>query len=244
MTKLHQLIAIEKTVAKTAEDAFTKTYQGAQKTDLFAGLIKTYQSLEDGGYEFPGESKKVLLTGEGLLSSAQSALEPLFDHVVTKDSANQEARANIEVDGTVVARDVPVSTLLWIEKRLIAVRDFVSKIPTLDPAENWVQNESDGIWRSDPYRTVRQVKVKRFVSIAKATEKHAEQVAQVDDDKIEGTWTTVKLSGAVPAFRKQQLLNRVDTLTKAVKSARELANSIQVTDVSIGNSVLNYLFSH
>lgn len=240
--KLHQLIAVEKTVQKTGEDAFTRAYQAAQKPDPFAGIIKTYQPLDDEGYVFPGESKKVLATSEGLLSSAQTALEQLFDHVASKDNANRDASADIVVNGVTLVTNVSVPTLLWLEKRLVSIREFLVKLPTLDPAENWILDENTGTWRSEPYRTAKQNKKTSFKSIAAATKEHKEQVAQVQEDVIEGTWTTVKLSGAMPATRRNALINRTDELAKAVKVAREEANSIEVTPVSIGNPLLNYLF--
>jgi hypothetical protein len=242
--KLHQLIAVEKTVQKSSEDGFTAAYRDAQKPDLFSGIIKTYQPQDDEGYVFPGESKKVLKTGELLLSDAQAALEQLFDHVATKDAANQDTSADIVVNGVAVGFRVPVSTLLWLEKRLVSIREFVSKLPVLDPAEDWIYDEANSVYRSAPYKTARQVKKKRFETIAEATKEHKAQVAQVEEDAIEGTWTTVKLSGAMPASRKSLLLLRVDELTKAVKKAREEANSIEVAPVAIGNAMLNYLFSH
>lgn len=241
--KLHQLIAVEKTVQKTSEDAFTRAYLAAQKPEPFAGIIKTYQPLDDEGYVFPGESKKVLATSEGLLSSAQTALEQLFDHVATKDNANRSAVADIVVEGTTLATDVPVSTLLWLEKRLVSIREFLAKLPTLDPADTWILDENTGTWRSEPYRTAKQNKKTSFKSIAAATKEHKEQVAQVQEDVIEGTWTTVKLSGAMPATRRNALIHRADELTKAVKAAREEANSMDVTRLSVGNAMLNWMFS-
>lgn len=243
--KLHQLIAVEKTVQKTGEDAFTRAYQAAQKPEPFTGIIRTYQPLADDGFVFPGESKKVLATSENLLSSAQSALEQLFDHVASKDNANRFATADIVVNGVTLATAVSVPTLLWLEKRLVSIREFLLKLPTLDPAESWTLDEANGVWRSETYKTVKQNKVTKFRVPAggEATKEHKAQIVQYQEDEIEGTWSTVKLSGAMPANRRNALIHRTDELAKAVKVAREEANSIEVTPVSIGNSLLNYMFS-
>ena len=62
-------------------------------------------------------------------------------------------------------------------------------------------------------------------------------------ERSRGTWTLTKCSGAVPASRVSVLLDRIDTLAVAVKQAREEANSVDVTDVHIGKTVLDHLFA-
>lgn len=49
----------------------------------------------------------------------------LFDVTATKDWANCEARADVTVDGWVLVSAVPVSCLLFLEKRLTDIYAFV-----------------------------------------------------------------------------------------------------------------------
>ena len=58
-----------------------------------------------------------------------------------------------------------------------------------------------------------------------------------------GYWTTVKFSGALPARRVNELLDRVEKLQQAVKFAPEEANGTEVTDRRVGDAVFGYLFS-
>jgi hypothetical protein len=62
------------------------------------------------------------------------------------------------------------------------------------------------------------------------------------EDVVVGHLRTVKFSGALPATRIKELLDRVDKLQQAVKFAREEANNTEVTDVKVGERVFDYLF--
>ena len=62
------------------------------------------------------------------------------------------------------------------------------------------------------------------------------------EDVVVGYWKTVKFSGALPATRIKELLDRVDKLQQAVKYAREEANNTEVTDQHVGDTVFGYLF--
>jgi hypothetical protein len=243
-TRLHQIIAVEKTVKKTEETAFTQAHHMIQKGDVFSGLTKTYQPKDDEGQRLPPESRKVLAFAPLVISEVQSALEKLFDHTATKDHANRFAVADIKVGENTLAKEVPVSTLLWIEKKLVDIRTFVSKLPVLDPMDDWSWDQANQLYRATPYETVRQVKKVDFVVPpgGEATKEHKAQIVQATSDVIEGTWTTTKLSGALAAVDKQRILHRVDELTMAVKRARETANAYEVTDVAIGNTLLNFVF--
>jgi hypothetical protein len=57
-----------------------------------------------------------------------------------------------------------------------------------------------------------------------------------------GHWKTVKFSGALPAKRINELIERVEKLQRAVKFAREEANGLEVTDRQTGEKVFRYLF--
>lgn len=244
-TALHQLIAVEKTIKATEETAVNKAYHSIQKPELFTGLNKTYQPKDEEGFQHPPESKKVLANAATLVTEVQAAMERLIDHVATKDTANQVAKADIVLSGKTIVTGVPVSTLLYLEKKLVDIRTFVGKLPVLDPTDTWTWDAANQNYRSEPYSTVRQVKKTSFIVPAggEATKEHKAQIVQVTDDVVEGAWTTTKLSGAVSPQWKQAVLHRVDELTMAVKRAREVANATIVTDVHIANALLNYVFS-
>lgn len=237
--KLNQVIALEKGAKGTAVAATTDAYHQIQKAPLFAGQERVYQPKDDDGDTFPPEPVKLQLRVEDVLTKLAPFLERFWDLTITKDAANQAATANIVVDGEILATQVPVTSLLFLEKQLADINTLISKLPVLDPAETWEQR--DGAWRSVPVLTTKTKKVPRTFVKAPATDKHPAQVDVFTEDAIIGTWNTTKLSGAIPTSTKQELIARVQKLQAAVKVAREEANVTEAPDVRISAALLGYL---
>lgn len=241
MTKLNQIIAVEKGVKSKSFQELTQAHQDLQKSALLSGIARTYQPKDEEGEQLPPESTRVQINGEEVLRTTAATLTRLFDVTATKDWANTEARADVVVAGTTLLRDVPVSYLLFLEKQLVDLTTFIRKLPVLDAAESWSQDPSTDTWRTEPVRTVRTKKVPRNHVKAEATAEHPAQVEMYFEDVPVGYWTTVKFSGALPARRINELLGRVEKLQTAVKFAREEANSAEVTDRNVGAVVFDYL---
>lgn len=243
MTKLNQIIAVEKGVKTTANREITNAYHEMQKAAPLAGISRTYQPKDDEGDNLPPESTLVQIKVPDLLSEIGTAMTRLLDVTFTKDSANQVAKANVVVDGTTVVTDAPVSHLLFLEKNLTDLHTIVSKAPVLDPAERWTWDDNTGAYATDVTQTTRTKKVPRNHVKAAATDKHPAQVELYYEDVIVGTWSTTKFSGAIPASRRAQLVERIDKLRNAVKVAREEANSIEITDRKAGDAIFGYLLA-
>jgi hypothetical protein len=96
---------------------------------------------------------------------------------------------------------------------------------------------------TEAVQTVRTKKIPRNHVKAEATEHHPAQVEVYYEDVPVGYWRTVKFSGAMPARRVNEILERVEKLQQAVKFAREEANSVEIEDQRIGETVFYYLFS-
>jgi hypothetical protein len=217
-------------------------HHGLQKPALLAGIARTYQPKDEEGEQLPPESTLVQVKAEDVLRDTAKTLTRLFDVTATKDWANCTARADVTVDGRVLVSGAPVAYLLFLEKQLTDIAGFLRKLPVLDAAEAWSQDPSTDAWKTEPVRTVRTKKVPRNHVKAEATDKHPAQVEVYYEDIPVGYWTTVKFSGALPARRVNELLERVDKLQQAVKFAREEANSAEVTDQRVGDAVFGYLF--
>lgn len=244
-TKLNQIIAVSKGVKASSQRDLTEAYHRIQKTALLAGLTRTYRPKDDEGEQLPAESTKVQFTVEDILDEVKTSLTRLFDVVATQDEANCRAKADVVVDGTALLEQIPVTYLLFLEKQLTDLRTLVSKLPTLDPAKEWVSNVASerGTWATPATETVRTAKIPRNHVLAEATDKHPAQVQMYTEDVTVGYWTKVEFSGAVPAARVRVLLERVDTLAAAVKYAREEANATAVEDQHIGAAVFGYLLA-
>lgn len=246
MTKLNQLVAIERDVKQKAGQEITDAYHLIQKPDLFKGLSRTYKPRDEDGELFPSESTRVQVSSNDLFAQIKKSMTRLFDITATKDYSNTlpEARGTVKLaDGTVLVDSAPVPFLLYLEKELKDLRTFISKIPTLDPAQNWTLNESNNTYAADAVETARQKKVPVAFVKYQATDKHPAQVEVVHEDVLAGTWTKIEFSGAIPETRRLELDERVVTLLEAVKFAREKANLAEVTDQKVGAAILDYVFA-
>jgi hypothetical protein len=242
VAKLNQIIAVEKGVKSRSFQDLTEANHAVQKPALLSGISRTYQPKDEEGEQLPPESTKVQIRTEEVLRQMAATLTRLFDITATKDATNAVARADVKIDDRVLVSDVPVTYLLFLEKQLADLHTFVRKLPTLDAAESWTFNESADCWSTEPVRTIRTKKVPRNHVKAEATEKHPAQVEVYYEDIPVGYWTTVKFSGAVPAKRVSELLERVERLQEAVKFAREEANNTEAVDRLIGDKIFGYLF--
>lgn len=241
MTKLNQIIAAEKGRKSLTARAITDAYHALQKSQLFGGLSRTYRPKDEDGEMMPPESTKVQLRAEEILADAAKAFTGLFDLVLTKDQANQFAKAPIVVDDVVIVDNVPVSTLLFLEKQLGDIMTMIGKIPVLDPAETWHYDAAADCWRAEDVQTVRTKKIPRNHVVSPATDKHPAQVTVYNEDVVAGYWTKATFSGAMPASRVHELSERVTKLRDAVKYAREEANSIEIRQAAMGEQIFAYL---
>jgi hypothetical protein len=242
MTKLNQIIAIEKSVKSRSFQELTEAHQALQKPALLSGIARNYRPKDEEGEQLPPESTKVQVKADDIIRKTVASLTRLLDVTATKDAANCVAKADVVVDGKVLLPKVPVANLLFLEKQLVDLNTFIRKLPVLDAAESWVFDPSADCWATEPMQTVRTKKIPRNHVKAEATEKHPAQVEVYYEDVTVGTWRTVKFSGALPAKRVNELLERVEKLQQAVKFAREEANNAEVTDVKVGDAFFGYLF--
>ncbi|GCF10468.1 DUF7873 family protein [Dictyobacter arantiisoli] len=240
--KLNQVIAIEKGTKSRSLQELTEAHHNLQKTTLLAGISRTYRPKDEEGEQLPPESTRVQLRAEEVIATTTESLTKLFDVVASKDWANCVAKADIVVDGTVLLAQVPATYLLFLEKQLVDIYTFIKKLPELDTSEVWTFDASTDCWATEPVQTVKTKKIPRNHVKAQATDKHPAQVEVYYEDVVVGNWRTIKYSGALPARRVNELLNRVEKLQEAVKFAREEANGQEITEQKVGAAFLNYLF--
>lgn len=243
MARISQIIAAQGGVRAKAEGEATETYKMIQRSQQLEGLSRVYRPKAEDGEVLPPEVKRVQVRAQDAIDQTAASLARLFDVTFTLDCANQEARADVVVDGHTVVAQAPVSFLLFLEKQLLGVAAFVKKLPTLDVAENWTFDEQSAVWKTEPVETHRTKKVFRNHLVAPATEKHAAQVNTYTEDETVGYWTLVKSSGALPQSRVTELADRVHALQTAVKHAREEANSIEAHQKHVGEDLFAWLFA-
>lgn len=241
--KLNQLIAIENGTKTRAHEAITEAHKLLQRGDLFNGHARRYRSKDDEGEKVPDEDKAVTHRASQLISDAQAKLIELFDVTAMRDYANGSAKADVVVGERVLLKDVPVTYLLFLEKKLVDIHTFVKKLPTLALGEEWTKNEAQDLYASKPVESIRTKKVSRPLILAEATKEHPAQVKEIVEDLTVGFWTTTKYSSALPVTQVNAILARVEDLQKAVKFAREKANEAECKKVEIGKTVFDFIFA-
>jgi hypothetical protein len=148
----------------------------------------------------------------------------------------------VRVNGSVLVDNAPVSYLLFLEKQLTDLRTFFGNLPVLDEGEDWSEDANSGLYKAQETKTHRTKKLQRPIVLYNATVEHPAQTQLITEDVLAGFWSQVKQSGAIPKPRKQELSERVETLLRAVKEAREEANICEEVDVpNVGQAIFGYL---
>jgi hypothetical protein len=240
--KLNQIIAVEKGVKARATSTISELYKLIQKGQAFDGLVREYHPKDDDGDTLPGERKVVQARVPEVLGALRISESEFLDVAAQREKGNTIASASVVVDGKTILADLPVGTLLMLEKRLTDLRTFIDTLPTLDISEAWGFDAAGDIYKTQAVQTHRTVKSQRPIVLYDATDKHPAQTQLITSDEIAGYWHTIKQSGAIPRAEKLALLARADKLLIAVKQAREAANSVDVpTGASIGAAIFEFI---
>lgn len=243
MPKLNQVNALVSGRKSETERMVGEFYKLIQKDSLFEGRTRRYQPLFEEGEQMPPEDQKVQQRVRELLALASAKWVELFDLVATQDAGNQVAKSDVVVDGVPILKDVPVTTLLFLEKQLNDVETFISKMPTPDPAQTWDYDPALDVLKTRESVTYRTKKVPRNHVKFGGNEHHPPQVEVYTEDIQVGKWQQVLFTGKIPAVEKNLLLVRIKALKDAVKLAREHANSREVFTFKIGKALFEYIFA-
>lgn len=242
MAKLNQIIAVVNGKKTKTAKAVTDVYHNLQKPTLFEGISRSYKPSAEDGETFPPERKLIQYTVKNAVSEVRHALTELWDVTATQDWANCKAVADVKLGGETLLAKAPVPHLLFLEKQLIDLHTFVSKLPTLDSAEKWIFSAEQDAYTSDETKTNKTKKVLRNHTKAEATDKFPAQVETYSEDIKVGEWATIKFSGAIPAKEKNEMLERIAKVQEAVKFAREEANSLDVDNQTVAQPILDFVF--
>lgn len=243
MAKLHQVLAAEKGVKADGYAVLNRVQHLIQKPALLMGVTRNYRPLTDGDVQLPPEVTRVQVRASDAIKDLTAVLTRMFDVVLTHEAANQVAKADVVVPGVgVLASQVPVTYLLYLEKQLIDLRTLVEHLPVLDPSEEWTFDTTTNSWRTPVTSSVRREKRKVVLVRYEATDKHPAQTEVYDDDVAVGTWDTVRESGALPQSAVNAMWERIGQVLEAVRVARQTANAIEVTQLEAGAVVLGYVF--
>jgi hypothetical protein len=245
MAKLHEILAVEadkdnaaKVIAAETANTFTK---GAHH---FMGQTIEYSPFDENALDASSETKEMDTTVKEKLEYFLKSMVQSVDVTASKDATNQVAIADLEVNGVVVAKDLPATTLLTLETKVKAWFEVFKHIPTLAPGRKWEKDVDKGkdvyidVNPSSKFRTQRTTKHKILVE---PTEFHPAQIDKWEVDERIGKITETIWSGMFSPAEKSDLLKRTQDLICAIKQARQRANSTTVVQKKIGQELVKYL---
>lgn len=240
---LAQIVAVVQGVKTRTEKALTAAHHLTQRPQPFVGITRIYQPRDEDGEPMPAETAQIQARVPEIIQDVATTWARMVDVVATQDVANCQAFGDIVIDGEVLLAHVPVTHLMWLEKQVINLRTFITKLPVLDIAQTWTWNPDVQGYETLPVQTTRTKKQPRNHVKAPATDKHQAQVDVWMEDVVVGYWTRIDYSGAIPTAQVLDMAERVEKLLDAVRFAREQANQVSVTDFAAGTPLVQYVFS-
>ena len=253
MAKLHELLAVEgdlegsyKKIIEEAKTTFSK------RADHFFGFHRKCEMYDESATAPPDEYKEMDTTVQDKLNYTQDFIVRYFDAVLQKEQTNQEAKADLIVDGEVISTDLPATFLLGLESRLKAVRSMYETLPTLPPGVKWEKDPTRGkdIWvTAHPEKKPKTAKTfqhkvlvpAQFPKEGEGGQSLPAQIEKWEETITVGMYVKTVWSGMVTPAQKSDYLSRIDKLIRATKKARQRANSTQVIKRTIGEKLFNFI---
>ena len=248
MGKLHELLAVEGDLEGTYKkivDETAVTFE--KKPGLFFGFHKALEIFAEqdaAKNQAPDEYQELTETVQSKLDYMAAHVQRYLDVVLQKEATNQTAKADLLVDGVTMATDLPATYLLGLETKLKALRRVYDAIPTLAPGKRWVPDNSRGphIWVTErPDEKFKTAKTFRHKVLYEATPAHPAQIEKWEETENVGKYVTITWSGMLSPAEKSLILGRLDNLLRAVKKARQRANSAAVVERTIGTEIFAYI---
>lgn len=253
MSKLHELLAVEGDLEGTFKKILEETTTTfTKRADHFIGSIRHLEWFESDQPDHPKDHVKMETTVNDKLSYQEGHVVKYFDALLQKEATNQEAVADLVVNGVTVAKDLPATFLLGLESRLKKVREVYASIPTLAPHIKWEKDESKGkgVWsRVHPEETMKTEKVikaqilypHKFPKEGEKGEPLPAQVDKISETRNVGKYVKNVWAGVLSPAEKSALLGRIDKLIQAVKKARQRANTTEVKKLTIGKELFDFI---
>jgi len=248
----HKLLAVVHTLELTADNFIKEGINTfGNKQSHFDGMKKIYtpytETSDDGNNKLPVENIPDEITE--IVTSVEDKLKFIINNAIegidtsiSKEASNasNEIKAELNVDGESFGTFSTIE-LLNLETWLGRIRKLYNNIPTLDPKREWAFNKDTGFYKTKAVPSFRTLSRPRALTMAKATDKHAEQVKLIDLTTEVGQWLTTYSSGRVYPKTKSDLLSRIDKLITAVKVAKAAANSGPIYEVKIAKRIFDFI---
>ena len=247
-SKLHEVLAVEGELESQSSKVMTEARQTfTKKGNHFMGFHKWLDMNDDNRKkeeEGATEHREVVETVKGKLDWVWKHFGRYLNAVAQKERTNQEARADLMVGDEVLIEAMPATLLLGLESRLKKLRDVYMAVPTHQPGVRWEADAGRGeeVFRAaELVTTQKQEKTIRHKVLVEATEHHPAQIDKWTENIVVGTFKSEIWTSTVSPAQKAEWLGRIDQLLRAVKRARQRANSTEVVSISVNNVLKNFI---
>lgn len=248
MAQLHELLAVEQSLATNAVACAKSVARNLAGKTLFSGLTKSHERFSDEEQHLVAatEVKEVQSTVDAQLDFLATEMSKYFDTYAAKEATNQTAKADIVIDGRTLVSDVPATVLLGMESKLSQLVELYKNLPTLDSSVAWEaapEAALPGIFRTKHATETFQTQTeKKYNVVVQPTQHQAAVVDKYDEVTNVGKYTRVDFSGAITSFDKAERLARLNALIRAVKKARQRANQAEIISFdNFGSALFDYV---
>lgn len=240
MAKLYELLAVEGDLKGQAQRVIGQVKDLFQNgKGKFIGRLVTYQPFDEAGQQEPPQITDIATTVSEQLDFLEKTFSSWLDVSIQKEVTNQETAATIEIGDQ--AFDLPAPALLNLENKLEELRAVYRVIPTNDVTVPWDWDADNGVYVSRPDVRIRTKKVMRSFVAYEHTPEHPAQVETYTEDTPIGQTTTYVRSGMITPKNKQRRLDRLESLIRTVKQARQRANAVDAESVKLGRHLFDYI---
>ena len=247
MSKLHQVLAVEKDVQAQTAVIIKETMKVLESHHLFNGAKKTLHMFDSARQqEEAGQAQEMAITTDvpARLNHMFPFLTNHLNCVFAKEATNAIAKADVTVDGEVLLKDVPATMLLALEREFVKYRDVLKKIPTLQSGIDYTldPNMPGNVYKTNtPVKTQKLEKTIVDKVVVKADEHHPAQVKERAINEQVGEYTEIRWSGCITSRYKADILTKLESFIQAVKKARSKANDATVVKTDSVQAVFDWL---
>lgn len=244
MGNLHQHLAALNELEAQDRKVQDETAAVWKKQELFDAFTRVlHMKDEDRKHEEAGAAEERALTTTAIERIVYTVgfMIPNLDAQIQREVANTVARADLVIPNGKVIKDCPITAIMHMEKYFNRFRQVIDGAPTLDTTKRWIKDAQaalEGVMRTEePERANKTEKQKVVISMAKATEKHPEQVSLHDKDVVVGYYEKDYQTGKLTPAAKHAALKYIDAVILALRKAKAQANET-VVDSSLKHAKL------
>lgn len=239
--KLFELLAIEKDLSSRTTESAKETTSRFSNADNFLGITTHFAKLLEDQPDFQDEYKPLSGNVDYALGEYLEHLGLYIDTTIEKESANTTAFSDVILEGEKFLENWSATALLNLESRLDELHKVYSAIPTLPDSEIWTFDSAKGCYVSQNRKQLRTVKTQKAIVLYEATKEHPAQVQLVSTDVPAYEVERTLYSGMLTLSDKKSRIDRIEKLQRAVKQARQRANTVETQPKEVAKKIFDYI---